>query len=238
MKYKVILVTMLAVMALAALSAAIVNEPNNNSKDDENTNKTAIDREGMSMLTGLAAYTEKVCSDKGDVVFCYDKTFVECNGKRFEMPEKINYLMQEKVYLQKECPPENIILKEMCGGEKNSPSDWIKEEKIHMYPDRIVVGMSHPTFRRIYNTNSMDPLFDETTTTIEIPLSSEDELNIGDIAAYTTEKYDYAVLHRIINISSDEKGKYFILKGDNNKEEDKEKVRFSQIEGVVVGILY
>lgn len=231
MKYKVTFLMLIIILALAMVSTAILSYPKENKTIEEESND-------ISILTGLATYTTKVCNDKGDAVFCYDKTFVECNGERFEMPEKTNYIMQEKVYIPKECTVENIIIKETCGGEKNSPSDWIKEEKIHVYPDRIVVRMSHPLFRRIYNTNSMDPLFDETTTTIEIPLNSEDELNIGDIVAYKTKGYDYAILHRIINISSDEKGKYFVLKGDNNKDEDKERVRFSQIEGVVVGIIY
>ena len=52
------------------------------------------------------------------------------------------------------------------------------------------------------------------------------------------EGYDYAFVHRVIKIGNDKDGIYFTTKGDNFWQEDPDKVRFSQVEGIVVGILY
>lgn len=52
------------------------------------------------------------------------------------------------------------------------------------------------------------------------------------------EGYEYAFVHRVVDIGNDNTGIYFTTKGDNYYKEDPDKVRFSQIEGIVVGILY
>ena len=44
--------------------------------------------------------------------------------------------------------------------------------------------------------------------------------------------------HRVIEVGSDTAGGYYIVKGDNNPVEDSEKVRFAQIEGIVVAVVY
>ena len=84
----------------------------------------------------------------------------------------------------------------------------------------------------------MDPLIDEGTTTIEITPKYASEIKVGDIIAYDMEGYDYAFVHRVIKIGNDKDGIYFTTKGDNFWQEDPDKVRFSQVEGIVVGILY
>jgi len=42
----------------------------------------------------------------------------------------------------------------------------------------------------------------------------------------------------IKEIDKDDKGIYYITKGDNLKSNDNIKIRFKQIEGVIVGIFY
>ena len=84
----------------------------------------------------------------------------------------------------------------------------------------------------------MDPLIDNETTTIEIKPNSPDEIKVGDIISYDVKGYDYAFVHRVVKIEKDNKKTYFITKGDNLKFNDEGKVRFEQIEGVVVGIIY
>jgi len=66
----------------------------------------------------------------------------------------------------------------------------------------------------------------------------KDEIIVGDIISYNVDGYDFAFVHRVIEIGNDELGIYFITKGDNYYQKDPNKIRFSQIEGVVVGILY
>ena len=82
----------------------------------------------------------------------------------------------------------------------------------------------------------MDPVIDENSTILEFEVLNPEELHEGDIISY---KYNNEIIiHRIIKISSDEKGWYCITKGDNNYEEDPFKIRFENIVGVTVGILY
>jgi signal peptidase I len=84
----------------------------------------------------------------------------------------------------------------------------------------------------------MDPLIDAGTTTIEVKPKYASEIKVGDIVAYDVKGYDYAFVHRVADIGNDAEGVYFVTKGDNYWQEDPDKVRFSDIEGIVVGILY
>ena len=84
----------------------------------------------------------------------------------------------------------------------------------------------------------MDPIIDKNTNTIEIIPNNPEQLQTGDIISYKSSIYNIIVIHRIVDIKEDADGIYFITKGDNNPIADKEKVRFEQIKGVVVGVIY
>ena len=122
--------------------------------------------------------------------------------------------------------------------ERESPSDWVKENQIHVYKDKIVIDLDGAVWSRFTDTNSMDPLFDAGSNGIEIIPQSVDQVEIGDIISYRSEYADGIIIHRVIDKREDEKGVYFIVKGDNNDNADPGKIRFEQIEGVLVGILY
>ena len=64
---------------------------------------------------------------------------------------------------------------------------------------------------------------------------SESDLHVGDIISFKTGSETWQ--HRIIKISADELGWYAVTKGDNNQNNDG-KVRFEQVEGVALAILY
>lgn len=119
-----------------------------------------------------------------------------------------------------------------------SPSDWIKENQIWVYKDRIIVWVENPTWGKFTDTNSMDPFIDVGANSIEVKPKTADDLKVGDIISYKPEFVSGIVIHRIIEKGNDDKGAYFILKGDNNKYADPGKVRFEQVEGVVVGVIY
>ena len=121
--------------------------------------------------------------------------------------------------------------------EKASPSDWIKESQVSVLNDRVIIKLDKPSWAKFTDTNSMDPLIDETSNSIEIK-PKEGSLQIGDIISYESKVYGVTVIHRIIDIKEDSSGIYYVVKGDNNIIKDNEKVRFSQIKGVVVGVLY
>lgn len=85
-------------------------------------------------------------------------------------------------------------------------------------------------------TNSMYPLLSANTTVLEKKPISEEELYIGDIIIY--EYRDTRIIHRIFDVGFDDEGWYAITKGDNNPHTDPEPVRFEQVRGLLVGIIY
>ena len=122
----------------------------------------------------------------------------------------------------------------ISGVEVYSPGDWIEKEDIKAYDSRVILKIPNAKIAGFTDTNSMDPVIDENANSIEIMPS--ENLKVGDIISYNFG--GRKVIHRIVNISEDKEGMYYVVKGDNNLRVDKEKVRFEQISGVVVGILY
>lgn len=129
-------------------------------------------------------------------------------------------------------------IKNFFTGEKLSPYDHIKKEQIHVYDDKVVIDIKRARWVEFEDTNSMDPLLDVGANAIQIIPESEEDIHLGDIVVYDSDFYGGSVIHRVVNINEDEKGKYFILKGDNNPVRDPENVRFGQIKRVLVGIIY
>jgi len=122
--------------------------------------------------------------------------------------------------------------------EIDSPYNRINEDQIEIYNNKVIINIKDPEYARFTNTNSMDPVLDETANAIEIIPKSEEDIHLGDVVSYKSKLVNSVIIHRIIKISRDEKGTYYTLKGDNNKLPDPEKVRFNQIERVVVAIIY
>lgn len=122
--------------------------------------------------------------------------------------------------------------------ERISPADHIKESQIRVYKDRIIIDVDNAIWARYTDTNSMDPLFDNGANGIEIKPESEESLNVGDIIAYKASWASGTVIHRIIETGYDDNGWYAITKGDNNSSPDPSPVRFSQVEFLLIGIIY
>ena len=120
--------------------------------------------------------------------------------------------------------------------EVNSPADRLSEDDVRVYEDKVIIQVKNPKWASFTDTNSMDPVIDAEANAIEIIPESEGDVQKGDIIAYKLD--DGIIIHRVNNIGDDEDGWFCTLKGDNNPIEDPEKVRFDQITGVVVGILY
>ena len=120
--------------------------------------------------------------------------------------------------------------------ERQSPSDLIKENQIHVYEDRIVLDIEGAVWSRFTDTNSMDPILDTGANAIEIVPKSAADIHVGDIASYDSE-YG-TVIHRVVSTGFDADGWYAVFKGDNNAMPDPGKVRFDQIRRVVVALIY
>lgn len=122
--------------------------------------------------------------------------------------------------------------------DKPSPSDWVNEKQILIYPDKVVILVEGASISTYAPTKSMDPVLDETVNGISIKPTSPEQLKEGDIISfYPYEGSEYLIVHRIIKIGKDEKGWFAITKGDNSFQEDG-KVRFEQIKYVLIALIY
>ena len=122
--------------------------------------------------------------------------------------------------------------------ELNSPSDWIKQNQIHLYEDKVVIDLENPQWAVFTDTNSMDPVIDDGSHAIELIPQSSEQIKVGDIVSYKSEYADGTIIHRVIEVGEDEEGWYCRMKGDNNAFEDPGKIRFDQIRRVLVAIIY
>ena len=116
-----------------------------------------------------------------------------------------------------------------------APSDFIKEKDILVYEDKIVLNIKNYSIEKYGFSDSMVPLFDKKANGIGIKPISEEDINLGDIIIFRKE--GNLIIHRVIEKGFDSKGLFFITKGDNNNFID-EKVRFKEIDSVIVGIIY
>jgi signal peptidase I len=122
--------------------------------------------------------------------------------------------------------------------EKSSPYDHITQDKILVGKDKVVINLPGAQWATFTDTNSMDPIFDAESNTIEIKPLSPDDVHVGDIVSYKSNLVDGILVHRVAAIDYDSQGWYATLKGDNNFFSDPESVRFDQINGVVVAVIY
>ncbi len=123
--------------------------------------------------------------------------------------------------------------------ERPSPENHIKTDQIEVYQDKVVLDLKNTIFARFSDTNSMDPVLDAGANAIEIKPTSPDDVQEGDIIAYQNKCTGTStIIHRVIKQGKDQLGTYYIVKGDNNPRADPCLVRFGDIKGVVVGILY
>ena len=114
-------------------------------------------------------------------------------------------------------------------------SDFLSERDILVYPDRVVIKLHGATISSYESTGSMLPVLHEKANGIRIKPSSPEDVRVGDIISF--KKDGSLIVHRVIKKGVDEKGVYFITKGDNNSFPDG-KIRFEDIEYITVGIIY
>lgn len=124
----------------------------------------------------------------------------------------------------------------LSGSDKGiAPHDWISEDKIHIYKDKIVLDIVGGSLSRYADTGSMKPIFDQGANGIRIVPSSEENIHVGDIITF--ERDGLLIVHRVVEAGEDELGRYFITQGDNNTVSDG-KVRFKDIKYVTIAVVY
>lgn len=131
--------------------------------------------------------------------------------------------------------------------EKLAPSDYIKQEEIligtkaeNLWTETeyyILIPLNQKPFvSKFIGTGSMKPTFDENANAIEIKPQSPKEIHEGDIISYKNN-INELIVHRVITTGYDENGWYATTKGDNNAIDDG-KIRFQQINGKIIILLY
>lgn len=137
-----------------------------------------------------------------------------------------------------EEPPSPPEPTEPSGLERLSPKGIFPQSSVVAYADRAVIKESGLTLlKNIADTNSMDPVFDTGHTLIARKEDFHDQLKPGDIVVYHAG-YGRYVVHRIIEITTDEQGKSYKLEGDNNNMPDPYLVKDVHIKYLIVGVVY
>ena len=116
------------------------------------------------------------------------------------------------------------------------PHDRISEEQIIVTNDRVVLDVRDASWSRFTDTGSMSPFLDLGANAIHVAPRYPEELKAGDIISYRIA--GITIIHRILATGYDERGWYAITKGDANPSSDPFKVRFDQIERVLIAIIY
>ena len=135
------------------------------------------------------------------------------------------------------APEISMVQSMFASAEIMSPMDHIREEQIKVYEDHVVLNINDAIWSSFTDTNSMDPLLDVGANGIEIKPASEDDIAIGDVISYV-DADENIVIHRVVEINSDRGGLYYEVKGDNNPITDNKKIRFENIQGVLVAVVY
>jgi hypothetical protein len=121
---------------------------------------------------------------------------------------------------------------------QSSSSDFVTEEQIEIQKDRIIIYIPNAIMSSYAATGSMLPVINHTANGIEIPVTSVDQIHVGDIIAFQLEKNSSElIVHRVIEIGYDNEGWYCITKGDNNLVDDG-KIREWQIKFKTIIIIY
>ena len=117
----------------------------------------------------------------------------------------------------------------------SAPFDFVKENQIQVYDDKIVIDIKGASISSYAPTGSMLPVLDKGSNGIRIVPESEAEIHIGDIITFNQD--NMLIVHRVIEIGSDSEGTYFITKGDNSPINDR-KIRFKDIKYITIGIIW
>ena len=132
--------------------------------------------------------------------------------------------------------PAEFLNYTLNNSERIRPSDTISEDQIWVYDDYAIINVPGLSLAKYADTNSMDPVLDSEANGLEIVPSSPDDVNVGDIVAYSHE--DGLIVHRVVNKTVKDGKVIFTLQGDNNLRADRVNVTFDDIKYKLVGVLY
>lgn len=115
--------------------------------------------------------------------------------------------------------------------------DRINIDHIKIFDGRIVIDGNY-SLSKFKDSNSMLPVLDKGSNGIQVPVYEDTTIYIGDIISFRPAGTNYTIIHRVVDIGVDSKGKYYITKGDNNKKKDPYKVRHQEILRLTIGVIW
>jgi len=116
-----------------------------------------------------------------------------------------------------------------------APSDFLDNDNILIYEDRVVIEIEGAKLSTYDSTGSMLPTLGSGMNGISVVPESGEQIEVGDIISF--RRGGQLIVHRVIEKSLDEEGEYFITKGDSSPVADG-KIRFDEIERVLIGLIY
>ena len=118
----------------------------------------------------------------------------------------------------------------------SAPRQHVPFSDVDIKTDAVTIRIDNVSAGIVAPTGSMLPLLTNNTLVLEkTPLKPRD-IAPGDIIIYESEST--RIIHRVIAVGMDDAGWFAVAKGDSNDEPDPYRVRFPQVRGVVVGIIY
>ncbi len=121
--------------------------------------------------------------------------------------------------------------------EKLSSYDHVKENKIFLTGNSVLIDTEYELrWSKFEDTNSMNPLIDKGHNGLEFIPESIEDIYVGDVISF--DYRDAVYIHRIVKIGTDEVGRYYVTKGDNNFNIDDGVRRFKDIQGVLFGVVF
>ena len=116
----------------------------------------------------------------------------------------------------------------------NTQSNWLTEDDIQLKDNQLIININNSQILTYSDTRSMQPYVNQNSMSI-ILKPEYGSLKVGDVIIF--QKNGKLITHRIVGLGTDNSGVFYLTQGDNNEVSDG-KIRFEDIKGVVVGVLY
>jgi signal peptidase I len=191
------------------------------------------------LLVGIIVYVQYTSVDKLNTMSnklsyleqksaCYN-TYLD--QKITETQSYVNTTFREPLL---ECQKDYSLL--INNPDLENIPERISVKDMTVLSNEVILRLQNPIWAVFANTSSMIPVINHNTKAIQIKPKDIQEINVGDIIAYSSG--NDIIIHRVISKERDDTGYYLITKGDNNNVVDPTKIRFEQVQGIVVALIY
>jgi len=178
-------------------------------------------------------------SDKDSLKSVFDEN-AELKVQVSQYSDRIIFLEKQNLALKDELSLKEIQILPLEAA-KPTPRDRIKLTDIVVDESQLIIRMHSLNLAEFTDTGSMLPVLGSEAIGIQMIPQKESEIYPGDVISYILKDGNgetKVIIHRVLEVGYDSLGWYAVTKGDNNPLKDKDKVRFSQVERVLVGVLY